>query len=205
MNPVDPARTAVLAVHLQEDIVGPNGALAPFFQAEVQRTGVLDTIEQLLNGARRTGAKIVYTRVAFRADYSDMVPNSPLLAMTAQNNSLIDGTPNAEIVAQVAPHAGDTVVTHQRVTGFHASSLDVLLRAAGVDTIVIAGVATNLSVEGTARVASDMGYRTIVVSDGCSAGSKATHQASLESLGLLTEVVTTDEVLAGLGLTHANN
>ena len=198
MNRIDPARSAVIAVHLQGDIVGPDGALAPFFQAEIQRTGVLRTISSLLDGARAGGVKVVYTRVAFRPDFSDMVPNSPLLAMTAQNNCLVDGTPAAEIVSEVAPHAGETIITHQRVTGFHASSLDVLLRGAGIDTVIIAGVATNLSVEGTARAASDLGYRTIVVSDGCSAGSEGAHNASLESLGLLAEIVTTGELLTAV-------
>ena len=90
------------------------------------------------------------------------------------------------------------MITHQRVGGFHDSELDAILRDAGIDTVVFVGVATNLSVEGTARVASDLGYRTVVVSDACSAATPAAHAASLESLGLLAEIVTTDELLAGL-------
>ena len=74
------------------------------------------------------------------------------------------------------------------------------MRDAGIDTVVFVGVATNASVEGTARVASDLGYRTVVVSDACSAATPAAHAASLESLGLLAEIVTTDELLAGLGV-----
>jgi biuret amidohydrolase len=70
------------------------------------------------------------------------------------------------------------------------------LREAGVDTVVFVGVATNLSVEGTARVASDLGYHTVVVSDACSAATAAAHAASLESLGLLAEIITADELLA---------
>ena len=65
------------------------------------------------------------------------------------------------------------------------------------------GVATNASVEGTARVASDLGYRTVVVADACSAATPAAHAASLESLGLLAEITTTDELLAGLGVQPA--
>jgi nicotinamidase-related amidase len=198
MNPIDPAHSAVIAMHLQGDIVGPDGALAPFFQAEIQRTGVLGTISSLLDGARASGVKVVYARVAFRPDFSDMVPNCPLLAMTAESNCLVDGTPAAEIMTDLAPHAGEIIVTHQRVSAFHASSLDVLLRGAGIDTVIIAGGATNLSVEGTARTASGLGYRTIVVSDGCSAGSEAAHSASLASLGLLAEIAATDELLTAV-------
>ena len=88
------------------------------------------------------------------------------------------------------------MVTHQRAGGFQDSELDATLRDAGIDTVVFVGVATNLSVEGTARVASDLGYRTVVVSDACSAATPAAHAASLESLGLLAEIVTADELLA---------
>ena len=198
MTSFDPVRTAVVAVHLEGDIVGADGALAPFFRAEIERTGVLDKIGQVLREARATGIKVIYTRVAFQPGYPDLIPNSPLLAMTVQHGCLVDGTPGTAIVDELAPQAGDVVITHTRVTGFHSSSLDVLLRGNGIDTVVFVGVATNLSVEGTARIASDMGFRTVVVADACSAGSQAAHQASLESLGLLAEITTTEEFLSSI-------
>jgi nicotinamidase-related amidase len=89
-------------------------------------------------------------------------------------------------------------VTHQRVGGFHNSELDEVLRSAGVDTVAFLGVATNASVEGTARAASDLGYRVLVVSDACSAATPEAHSASLESLGLLAEITTADELIAPL-------
>lgn len=198
MTGFDPARTAVVAVHLQNDVVGADGAFAPFFRAEIERTGVLDTVARVLDGARAAGVTVVYTRVAWQPGFPDLVPNSPLLGIVAQSGCLVDGAPGAAIVAALAPRDGDVVVTHQRIGGFTASTLDVVLRAAGVDTVVFVGVATNASVEGTARAASDLGFRTVVVADACSAGSQAAHDASIESLGLLAEIVTADELLAAL-------
>jgi 2-hydroxy-6-oxonona-2,4-dienedioate hydrolase len=205
MSSIDPRRTAVIAVHYQNDIVGPDGAFAPFFHAEVERVGVIPTTARLLDAARAAGTKVAYTRVAFQPGYPDLVANSPLLGIVVQQKCLVDGTPGAAIVDELAPRDGDIVVTHQRVTGFQASELDVLLRGSGVDTVVVIGVATNASVEGTARAASDLGYRTIVVSDACSAGSDAAHQASLESLGLLAEITTTDELLTALATAPAGD
>ena len=198
MTSFDPTRTAIIAVHFQNDIVGPDGAFAGFFRAEVERTGVLTTAARLLDGARSAGATVVYTRVAWQPGYPDLDANSPLLGVVAQSKCLEDGTPGAAITDELTPRDGDTVITHQRVGGFHDSDLDATLRGAGIDTVVFAGVATNASVEGTARVASDLGYRTVVVADACSAGSDAAHTASLESLGLLAEITTTDELLVGL-------
>jgi biuret amidohydrolase len=95
-------------------------------------------------------------------------------------------------------------VTHRRVGGFHDSDLDHVLRSAGVDTVAVLGVATNASVEGTARGASDLGYRVLVVSDACSAATPEAHAASVESMGLLAEITTTDDVIAALSPQTAN-
>jgi nicotinamidase-related amidase len=201
---IDPTRTALVAVHVQNDIVGPDGAFAPFFRAEIDRVGTLATAARLLEAARAAGVPVVYTRVAWRPDYSDLHANSPLLNIVIQQNCLVDGTPGAAITDELAPQDTDRVVTHQRVGGFHDSELDEVLRSAGVDAIVFLGVATNASVEGTARAASDLGYRVLVVSDACSAATPEAHTASLASLGLLAEITTTDELIAALSSQTAN-
>ena len=77
--------------------------------------------------------------------------------MMMQVQCLIEGSDKAEIVPQLTPQDGDVVLTHKRVGGFSASQLDVILRSRGVDTVVFAGVATNASVESTARQAGDLG------------------------------------------------
>lgn len=112
----------------------------------------------------------------------------------------MEGSDKAQILDELTPQDGDLVVTHQRVGGFSASQLDHLLRARGVNTVLFTGVATNF-VEGTARQASDLGYRTIIVADACSAADPATHDASIASLGLLAEIATSAEVLEALSVT----
>jgi biuret amidohydrolase len=198
MPVIEPSRTAVVAVHFQNDVVGAAGAFAPFFHAEVERVGTIATAARLLDAARSAGVKVVYTRVAWQAGYADLVANSPLLNIVLQQNCLVDGTSGAAVVDEIAPQPGDLVVTHQRVGAFHGSELDNLLRGSGIDTVVFCGVATNASVEGTARVASDLGYRVVIVSDACSAASEAAHAASVESLGLLGEITTTNDLLSAL-------
>ena len=184
---LDPRTTAVIAVHLQGDIVGPDGAFAGFFRQQVVERDVLAKNRVLLGAARDAGATVVYTRVAWQPDYSDLEVNSPLLG----------------IVAEVAPLDGDQVVSHQRIGGFAGSGLHELLQSRGITTTVFSGTATNASVEGTARAASDLGYRVVVVEDACSAASPAAHQASVESLGLLAEITTVPELTAALAATES--
>jgi nicotinamidase-related amidase len=195
---LDPRSTAVVAVHYEGDIVGPDGAFAGFFRQQVEERNVLGVTADLLAAARAAGVPVVYTRVAWKEDYSDLDANSPLLGMVVQTGCLKDGAPLAEIVAEVAPVDGDDVVTHKRVGGFVDSGLHELLQSKGVQTVLFTGVATNASVEGTARGASDLGYRTVVVEDACSAATLEAHQASIASLGLLAEIATAAEVTAAL-------
>jgi biuret amidohydrolase len=195
---LNPSTTAVVAVHMQPDIVSADGAFGRFFAAQAAERDVVGVIDKLLDAARGAGVAVVYTRVAWKSDYSDLIPNSPLLGMVVQNKCLVDGTEMAEIVLQLSPHAGDIVVTHKRVGGFTDSDLDEQLRARGIETVLFAGVATNASVEGTARQASDLGYRTVIISDACSAADQSAHDASLNSLGLLAEIVTSAEAIGAI-------
>ena len=193
-----PSRTAVIAVHMQHNIVTADGAFGGFFAAQAAERDVIGQAGQLLEAARRSGATVVYTRVAWQPGYPDLVANSPLLGMVAQFGALVEGSGKAEIVPQLTPQDGDIVLTHQRVGGFSASQLDVILRSRGIDTVLFAGVATNASVESTVRQASDLGYRTIVVADACSAADPGAHDAAIASLGLLAEITTTAEAVQAL-------
>jgi biuret amidohydrolase len=139
-------------------------------------------------------------------DYSDTNANAPLLQMAVQAECLKEGSPQADIIPALAPEQNDVVITHKRVGGF-TPELSAILENTGISTLIFCGVATNVSVESTARAASDAGYRIVLAEDACSAASPQAHQATLESLGLLGEITTvgvvsqaldTPELLAGV-------
>ncbi len=198
MEPITASRTAFLVVHLQNDIADEAGKFGGFFIDEIRRNDTLGKAAALLDAARSAGAHVVYTRVGFASDYRDLVPNSPLLGMVAQFGALVNGTWQTEIVPQVAPAEGEVVLTHTRVGGFHGSPLNEILRGKGVDTVVVLGVATNASVEDTARGAANRGFRTIIASDASSAAHEGAHRATLETFGLLGETATNEQLVAAL-------
>jgi biuret amidohydrolase len=188
------ARTAVIAVHMQKDVVNADGAFGGFFATQAVERDVVGIIGKLLDTARAAGVTVVYTRVAWQPGLADLVVNSPILGIVQQSGCLVEGSDKAQILPELTPRDSDLVVTHKRVGGFSSSQLDTLLRSRGIDTVLFAGVATNFSVEGTARQASDLGYRTIIVADACSAADVATHDAAIGSLGLLAEIASSADV-----------
>lgn len=198
---LNPSSTAVLAVHVQGDVVGADGGFAGFFREQIDKHHTLDVIGDVLGTVRTANIPVTYLRVAFAPDYSNLIANCPMLQGVPQMGVLKDGAPQTEIVPELAPEAGDEVLTVTRFGGFTDSGLSELLTNRGIDTVLLTGVATNLSVESTARQASDLGYRTVLVADACSAADEAAHAASLASMGLLGEVVTSADVAQALGAT----
>ena len=195
---LDPHTTAVVAIHCQGDVVGAAGALAGMFHEQVVERDVIARVGDLLDAGRRAGCATVFTRIAFAPDYSDLVPNSPILSDIPVLGCMKDGSESAEIVPELRPHPTDVVLTHQRVGGF-TERMSLELVARGITTVVFCGVATNVSVESTARAATDRGYRVIVVEDACSAATPEIHAAAIGSLGVLATITSVGEVTAALG------
>lgn len=191
--------TAVVAVHLQGDVVTAEGAFGGFFAEMVESTGVLGRSNDVLSAARAAGATVAYTRIAFPEDHAGLIVNNQLFAVVDQARCCVEGTPGTAIVDAVAAKDGDLDFPHRRVSGAHDSGLGDTLRSRGIETVLIFGVATNLSVEATARDLSDEGFRVIVVADCCTASDQGTHEASIGSLGLLAaEVADARSVVAAL-------
>jgi len=94
---LDPTRTAVIAVHVQKDIVNADGAFGGFFAAQAVERDVVAVNSTLLDAARRAGATVVYTRVAWQPGLADLIVNSPILQIVQQSGCLVDGSDKAEI------------------------------------------------------------------------------------------------------------
>lgn len=194
MSSLNPKSTAVLAIHLQHDIVSENTAFGSIFNQQVVANDVLAKCSTAMQTVRDMGGTVVLARIAFNPDYSNLVPTLPLLQMVQQAGCLKDGEHGAELVPQVEVGTEDVVLTHQRPGPFTDTNLHELFQAKGIENVLVCGVATNASVEGAARQASDLGYSTFVVSDASSAADQASHDASIGSLGLFAQMITVEEI-----------
>jgi nicotinamidase-related amidase len=104
-----------------------------------------------------------------------------------------------EIVDEVAPGPGELVLDKNSSSPFNGTGIDQLLRNLGVDTLVLAGVATDMCVETTARDAADRGYNVVVASDATATFYAAHHDASLSALArVFGKVWNTETILHGL-------
>jgi len=200
MDSLDPARTALLVVHMAKGVAGQVDT--PFnrlFRQRAEKAGVIGVQARLLDGFRRAKAKVVYTLVTYQPGLPGVRPNSPLFRTLVASPTLLQGTPAVEVIDDIAPRPDEPVVSGQAANGFDGTALDTILRVAAVDTLVLVGIATDVAVESTARAASDRQYRTIVVSDACQADSDEAHARALDVLQKwFGETPTAAEVLTAL-------
>src|SRR6266567_371460 len=176
MDRLDLARTALVLVHMVKGVAGKVDT--PFnriFRSRAEKTGIIGVHARLLDGFRAAKAKVVYTLVTYQRGLPAIKPNSPLFRTLVGCNCLLEGTPAVEIIDDLAPRHGEPLVRGQATSGFDRTELDSILRVAGVDTLVVAGIASDVAVGSTARAAVDLQYRTIVFSDGCGADTDGGH------------------------------
>ena len=108
---------------------------------------------------------------------------------------LVRGEPGHAIIEEAAPLPGETVVDKPGFGAFYATDLELILRAAGITRLTIAGVTTDICVHSTLREAVDRGFVCTTVGDACAAGDPAIHEAMLACIagegGILGKVLNT--------------
>jgi len=201
LDKLDSNKTALIVVHMVKGVAGEVDT--PFnrlFRHRANEKGIIKAQLQMLDGFRRAEAKVVFTAVTYQPGLPGVSPNSPLWRTLFDCVCLMEGTPAVELMDELARRPNEPLVRGQAANGFDRTILDTILRVASVDTLVIVGIATDVAVESTARAASDLGYRTIVVSDACTADSDQSHARSLDVLRKwFAETPAADEVLRALG------
>ena len=197
---IDKARTALLAMDFENDIVHEDGAFKDFgFAAMVKQNDVFTKTAKLLDASRRAGVKVIYVSVKVRPGYPERPANGGLFGALVGANALVEGTWGAEIHESVAPRDGEPVVTKRGVSAFYGSDLATILAPGGIDTLLLSGVATNFVVEGTAREATDRGYEVVIVGYCCASVSQEAHDSALTTaLPFLATISNLDEVVAAL-------
>ena len=122
----------------------------------------------LAEAARKAGVPVIHVWYVVEPGAAGLKQNAPLFQGVKDSNALVRGSWGAAPAEGLEPQDGDHVVEKMRMNGFYDTKLDILLRGFGVETLIITGAWTNMSIEHTARHAADAGYRAIVASDGTS-------------------------------------
>lgn len=186
---IDPATTALVLIDLQRGIV--SGNLTPNKSSDV-----VSRAAELAAAFRSRGALVVLVHV-------DPGANGELFPRPQADNPRppFTITPEwTELVPELDRQPTDVVVTKHQPNAFYCTDLAVHLTRRGIRTIVLAGIATNLGVEATARAAFERGYEQVFASDAMTARAEVLHTHTvMHILPTMGRVRTVAEVVAALG------
>jgi|SRR5580658_10935155 nicotinamidase-related amidase len=190
---LEPARTAVLNMDYQ------NGIVAAYAQ---DQEALLARVAGVLERGRSLGMCVIHVRVGFRPGLPEVSSRNPLFGAirnSSRHQQLFEGDAG-EIHPGVGPQKDDIFVTKHRVSAFHGTDLEVILRAKEIDTLVLFGIATSGVVLSTVLEASDADYRLVVVQDCCLDGDAELHANLVDKVfARRATVLSAGEFLAAAG------
>lgn len=170
---------ALIIVDMQNIWVHPRGArYLPMSE------DIVPKIQELLRFCRARQVPVVYLHTTKRKDLADAGIFADIKPQThdAEDEwSNFEGSPGAELYEPVKPAAGDILVKKFRYSGFYGTQLENLLRALGRDTIAIAGVATNVCCDSTARDGAMRDFKVLFLSDCNASFSQQEQEATLNN------------------------
>jgi nicotinamidase-related amidase len=187
---------------LADDLVSPDGCSAGsgYPEQAAARLVVARTADAVA-AARTAGELVVWVRLEFASGYADHPAASPLFGAARAAGAFRAGGPGAAVLADLAPAPDEPVVVKPRVSPFYGTRLNGLLRTAGIEEVVLCGVATDHVVLAGARDAHDRDYAVTVLLDATASSTNELHDAALKVMRSFTRQVTVDEhVAATVGL-----
>jgi nicotinamidase-related amidase len=141
----------------------------------------LPRVAAAIGKARSAGVPVIYVVVGFRPGFPEVSPRNKMFGARAGSTVVTDPR-DTRVHDAVAPAEGEIVVTKRRVSAFAGSDLDVVLRAQGVDHLVLTGIATSGVVLSTLRQAADLDFRLTVLKDACLDRDPEVHRVLVEKV-----------------------
>jgi nicotinamidase-related amidase len=184
MTAPDRLPTSAARLLLVDYQVGVLGGLGPAGK------GLTARVAELVSSARQIGIGILHVRTAFRPGHPEVSPGNRLFAGLAAAGRLVEGGADTAFHPDLLPAPEDVVVTKHRIDPFWGTELDMVLRAGGVDALVVAGIVTSGAVLSTVRSAANRDLRVLVVGDCCADRDEEVHATLLQRvLAMTAEVV----------------
>jgi ureidoacrylate peracid hydrolase len=177
---LEPSKTAVIVVDVQNDFCHPDGAMARRGFSVEACAEMIPRLQRLLDGAHAYGASVIFIQTI----HTRWTDSDPWLYRSDDRKRLDtcrEGSWGAEFY-RVAPGPNDPVVVKHRYSAFVNTRLESILHTLRIETLVMTGVATNVCVESTARDGFQRDYNIVFLDDCSATYDRALHDATLTNI-----------------------
>ena len=187
--------TAMIVVDMQNAYLDDEGSMSKSGMDITELKKTVSPVSSLITACRSADVPIIFTRYVLRADYKDAGLRSVRGPRFKEINSLVMGTWDSELDPRMDHRLEDYVLDKTRYSSFYNTSLEVILRGLGVDTLIVCGVTTEICVESTVRDAYFRDFKIIVPKDAVAAMDIDRHKGTLATIEFGFGSVTTSAEL----------
>ena len=175
---IEPAKTALIVVDVQNDFCHPNGALGRAGLPTDGAMAMIPTLQKLLDAAQ-FGTKVIFIQTV----HTPETDSAAWIRRSRRSQQVCRKDTWGGEFTDVAPIDGEPVVNKHRYSAFVNTRLDSVLRTYKIENLIMTGVSTNVCVESTARQGYMMDYNIVFMSDCTAAYAQEDHEATLRTMG----------------------
>jgi gluconolactonase len=198
---LDPKRTALLIQDMQNDVIIEGGAFAESGSPQhAKEQNVVENAAKLADACRGKGVPVIHIHYIVEEGAPGLKLNAPLFQGLKEAGAMVRGSWGAAPADGLEPRQGDYVVEKMRMSAWEGTKLEQILLGLGIDTVIVTGAWTNMSIEHTSRTGADKGYNMVVPEDCCSTMNADWHNASINyALQNVSTVTSSGDVIEALG------
>lgn len=182
---LDASRTALIVIDVQVDFAAPHGAMGRIGLDLPRTETAIDQIDRLIGAARAAAVPIVFVRVVTRPETDSKALRGFMQRLGRDPDRSVAICRAGETGSdyyRVVPEPYDMQIEKTLFSSFVGTDLDALLRARGIDTLMLCGLTTDCCVDCTARDGFHRDFHIFIAADACAAFDLETHEAALSGL-----------------------
>lgn len=199
---VNPATSALVVIDVQNDFCAKGGYYDKTGADLTFATAAVDRLVRFIDAARAAGTRVIYARNHYDPVYVSETQKARLKRVGWDIPYCRQGTWGADFY-KVSPSPDEVIVTKHRFDAFYGTDLEVVLRANKVQSLMFAGVATNVCVESTLRSAFFRDFEVVVLEDCCASRNARMHEATLDNVrqffGIVTKADDVEQIWSDAG------